>query len=269
MAVNDQDTVSAGVVDAWDAVADAYQQRYDIPTRDLHLGPMVPRPAALGIEIPLNGRHVLDFGCGGGQNSVACALAGAREVIGLDPSERQLDLARKLALQHNVPVSFRALDPATLGTLPTDFDLVFSVYALHFVADVTQVINDLAGRLRPGGTLLISVDHPLRVAGRWDGEDFLVPDYFATGWHTWPFDFPEVGLQVEMRRFRRTVQEWVMALLAAPLELLGLYEPLPVDPPDAFGRRSKYGVDDPRNVFTPARLKRVPGSLVLVARRCP
>jgi SAM-dependent methyltransferase len=269
MAVNERGTVSGEVVDAWDTVADAYQHRYEIPSHGLHLGPMVPSPADLGLDIPLRGRRVLDFGCGGGQNAVACALAGASEVVAVDPSARQLDVARALAARHDAPVTFRVLDDATLEALPTDLDLVLSVYALHFVADAARVIQGLATRLRPGGTLLMSVDHPLRVAGTWQGEDFVVPDYFANGWHTWPFDFPEAGLQVEMRRFRRTVQDWVMAVLAAPLTLRGLYEPLPVDPPDTFGRRSKYGVDDPRNVFTSARLSRIPGSLVLVAERCP
>jgi hypothetical protein len=49
--------------------------------------------------------------------------------------------------------------------------------------------------------------------------------------------------------------------------LRGLYEPLPAAVADSFARRSKHGVDDPRNVFNPERLAKVPGSLILIAER--
>jgi SAM-dependent methyltransferase len=255
------------VVTAWDRVALAYQQRYRIPTDEVHLGPMVPSPAELGIELPVAGRRVLDFGCGGGQNSVACARAGATAVVGIDPSRRQLELATALAAQVGVTIDLRHLDHRGLDALPADFDLVLSVYALQFVANVKAVFAELAARLRPGGLMIISVDHPVRLAGEWRGDDFVLAGYFARGWQRWSYDFPEAGLHVEMRRFRRSVSDWVNAMLAAPLQLQGLHEPPPVAASDTFGRRSKYGMDDPRNVFDHSRLRRVPGTLIMIAQR--
>lgn len=265
MAVNR--LVDEAAVAAWDAVAVAYQERYRIPSGQIHLGPMVPSPEELGVSLDVVGARVLDFGCGGGQNAIACALAGAAHVVGVDPSERQLELARRFARDAGVPVEFRKLDNEGVADLTVDFDLVLSVYALQFVADAASALRDLASRLRPGGRLVLSVDHPMRLSGEWRDDEFVVEDYFARGWQTWPYDFPEAEVQVEMRRFRRSTQEWVNALLAAPLALCGLYEPPPAAVPDSFARRSKYGVDDPRNVFTRAHLEKVPGSLILVAER--
>ena len=259
--------VDEAVVAAWDTVSAAYHARYAISTKEIHLGPMVPSPAELGIDLAITGGQVLDFGCGGGQNAIACAIAGARRVVAVDPSERQLDLARSAAAQAGARVEFLRLDDQGIGSLPHDFDLVLSAYALQFVADATAAMRLLAARLRVGGRLVISVDHPVRVSGEWDGNDFIIENYFAQGWQTWPYDFPEAGVRAEMRRYRRPVQEWVTALLAAPLELRGFYEPLPASVPDSFARRSKYGTDDPRNVFNPERLSKVPGSLILVAER--
>jgi SAM-dependent methyltransferase len=267
MAVNR--IIDDAVVTAWDSVSAAYQARYEIPVGEIHLGPMVPTPAELGIEIDLAGAKVLDFGCGGGQNAIACSLAGARNVVAIDPSERQLDLGRSSATEADAAVEFVGLDDQGFGELATDFDLVLSVYALQFVPDAAAAIQLLAERLRIGGRLLISVDHPVRLSGEWREDEFLVEDYFAQGWQSWPYDFPEVGITVEMRRYRRPVQDWVNALLCAPLALRGLYEPRPASVADSFGRQSKYGVDDPRNVFHPARLAKVPGSLILVAERLP
>lgn len=255
------------IVAAWDSVANAYQHRYRIPTDHLHLGPMVPAPEEVGLALELRGSKVLDYGCGGGQNAIACALAGADRVIGVDPSREQIRLARLLAMELGTGVEFQELRPGDLSELGDDFDLVLSVYALQFVENISSVLRQLSLRLRPGGVLLISVDHPMRVSGEWQGDNFVVEDYFAHGWQAWPYDFPEAGLSVQMRRFRRSTQEWVSAVLDSRLVLRTLLEPRPRAVPDTFARFSKYGEDDPRNVFTTAHLEKVPGSLILVAER--
>src|SRR5439155_13870956 len=98
------------VVAGCGAVSAAYQAPYAIPTEPVHLGPMVPAPADLGIDLDIAGSQVLDFGCGGGQNAIACAVAGARRVVAVDPSERQLDLARSAAATAGGAGEFRRLD---------------------------------------------------------------------------------------------------------------------------------------------------------------
>lgn len=257
----------ADVIASWDAVSAAYQERYQIPAATIHLGPMVPDIAELGIDLDVAGRRVLDFGCGGGQNAVACGLAGAATVIGIDPSQRQLAAARSLARRAGVAVEFRDLSHACLDDLAGTIDIVLSVYAMQFVADIRAALARIAALVRIGGTLVLSVDHPVRLAGEWRDHEFVIEDYFAGGWQSWPYDFPEAGLQVTMRRFRRTTAEWVNAVLTAPFTLRRLCEPLPPEVPDSFGRKSKYGTDDPRNVFSRDKLQRVPGTLILVAER--
>lgn len=261
------EVVNEDVVTAWDTISGVYQARYQISAATIHLGPMVPSPAELGLDFAIAGRKVLDFGCGGGQNAIACALAGAASVVGVDPSDGQLEVARALAEKSSVSVEFRNLRDGGVGSLPNDFDFVLSVYAMQFVADLPAVLSELASHMNSGGMLVLSVDHPMRLSGEWRGDEFVVDNYFTRGWQSWPYDFPETGLQVTMRRFRRTTEEWINALLRASFILRGVYEPLPPSVPDSFGRKSKYGVDDPRNVFSQARLEKVPGSLIVVAER--
>lgn len=259
--------IDDAVVMAWDAICDPYQRRYQILTNEIHLGPMVPSPSSLGLDLDVRDRRVLDFGCGAGQNAIACSLAGAAYVVGTDPSERQLDLARELAERAGATVDFRNLRHGGFAALPTDFDLVLSIYALQFVEDLPTALRELARHMAHGGLLVISVDHPMRLSGEWDGEAFVVENYFDAGWQRWPYDFPEAGLTVEMRRFRRPMEEWVGAILCAPLVLQRFHEPRPPPTADSFGRYSKYGTDDPRNVFSREHLERVPGTLVIVAQK--
>lgn len=261
------ETADAEVVASWDVISTAYQDRYRIPAGTIHLGPMVPGMTQLGIDLDVAGRRVLDFGCGGGQNAVACGLAGAAAVIGIDPSERQLAAARSLACGAGAKVEFRDLSDTSLADLVGTIDIVLSVYAMQFVADIGAALARIAALMRPGGTLILSVDHPVRLAGEWRDDEFVMANYFAVGWQSWPYDFPEAGLRVTMRRFRRTTADWVNAVLAASFMLRRLCEPLPPEVPDSFGRKSKYGTDDPRNVFSRDKLQQVPGTLILLAER--
>jgi len=54
---------------------------------------------ALQALAPLEGRHVLDVGCGSGRYGVALAQRGAAAVVGIDVSGGMLELARALADQ--------------------------------------------------------------------------------------------------------------------------------------------------------------------------
>jgi SAM-dependent methyltransferase len=257
------------IIQTWDLIAAAYQERYGIDCDDLHLGPMTPGARRLGLVDDLDGRAVLEIGCGGAQNLIAAVAGGARRAVGADPSAAQLDEARRLAAEHGAAIELHALDAESIDALPADFDLVISVYALMYVERVERALAAMARRLAPGGRLIVSVDHPLRLAGEWsDDGRFEIASYFARGWQRWPFDFPERGITAELQRFHRTVGDWVAALLATGLTLTALLEPEPEAGPDAaFGSRSKHGSDSPRNVFHPDRLRRVPGTLILVADR--
>jgi cyclopropane fatty-acyl-phospholipid synthase-like methyltransferase len=52
---------------------------------------------ALAILAPLNGKRVLDVGCGPGRYAIEFARRGAREVVGVDFAPAMLELAREAA----------------------------------------------------------------------------------------------------------------------------------------------------------------------------
>lgn len=56
---------------------------------------------------PLEGRRILDVGCGSGRYGIAFAGKGAHEVLGIDVSGRMLELARRLADEHGVAARCR------------------------------------------------------------------------------------------------------------------------------------------------------------------
>ena len=252
------------IVHAWDEISAAYQTRYSVPVTDIEYGPMAGGERRHGLLGSLRGKSVLDVGCGGGQNAIACALAGAARVVAIDPSGEQITFARRLAAEHDVRLELHQLGAQALATIHGPFDVVLSCYALMFVEAIGPVFAEFFRLLEPGGVFITSVDHPFRLAGEWqEDEHFVIRNYFEEGWQSWRYEFPESARAVTMFRYHRTIESWVRTVCSAGLTLTHVLEPFPPEAPDSYGRFSKHGVDNPRNVFARQKLCRVPGTLIL------
>ena len=147
---------------AWDRASAIYLQRRGDDVSAVSYGNLAPSEVEVGLLGELRGQRVLDVGCGGGQNAVACALAGA-QVVGVDVSGVQLTAARTLAQAHGVTVEWRHGDSLEID-LPAEtlFDAVLAIQVLTYVDDPAAVLRWAAAHLRPGGRLVVSIDHPMR-----------------------------------------------------------------------------------------------------------
>jgi len=111
---------------------------------------------------PLAGRLVLDVGCGNGYHCWRAALAGARRVIGIDPTA--LFLAQFLAIRQLLAPASPTLTervemlPLGIEALPADlarFDTVLSMGVLYHRRSPIDHLLELRGALRPGGQLVL------------------------------------------------------------------------------------------------------------------
>ena len=119
----------------------------------------------------VDGRRVLDLGCGAGQLAHYLATSGAAEVIGVDVSERMLALARAGWAHPRVTYQRSAIEAVAFPS--ARFDLVVSSLVLHYVDDYAGLIRRLAGWLAPGGIVVYSTEHPIFTA-RLPGEGWVL-----------------------------------------------------------------------------------------------
>lgn len=151
----------------WDAEAASYVAEHApvLRTAELMWGPEGVYESELRLLGELDGRRVLEFGCGAAQGSRWCAGQGAHTVA-TDISAGMLAEARRLDRIHGAgPAAYLQCDAAALPLAEGTLDVVFSAYgALPFVADSAAVLREVARVLRPGGRLVFSVTHPLRWA---------------------------------------------------------------------------------------------------------
>jgi tRNA (mo5U34)-methyltransferase len=113
------------------------------------------RRCAGAIE-PLAGRAVLDVGSGTGYYALQMRDAGARAVIGIDPTI--LYVMQFLAIRGFEPAGEVYVLPLRLAELPAApraFDTTFSMGVLYHQRSPLEHLRQLRGTLRPGGQLVL------------------------------------------------------------------------------------------------------------------
>lgn len=104
----------------------------------------------------LQGRRVLDVGCGGGLLSEGMAARGAR-VTGIDMGEAPLSVARLHLFESGLEVDYRQMTPEALAEQePEGFDLVTCLEMLEHVPNPASVIQACARLVKPDGMVFFS-----------------------------------------------------------------------------------------------------------------
>ncbi len=104
----------------------------------------------------VQGKTVLDVGCGTGLYSIRLSEGGA-DVTAVDISSKMIDIARHKAQDRGQYIWYDQADMARLPYENRTFDMVVSVTALEFATDPLLALMEMARVLRPGGKLIVGV----------------------------------------------------------------------------------------------------------------
>ena len=137
---------------------DSFAADYSAENESSLLNAYYERPAMIDLAGDVDGHRVLDAGCGSGPLSAALRAKGAI-VTGFDGSPAMLELARQ-----------RLGDDATLHVADLSrplpfadgaFDDIVASLVLHYLRDWATPLAELRRLLKPGGRLILSVNHPI------------------------------------------------------------------------------------------------------------
>jgi 2-polyprenyl-6-hydroxyphenyl methylase/3-demethylubiquinone-9 3-methyltransferase len=104
----------------------------------------------------LNGKRVVDVGCGGGILTEAMARKGAT-TKGIDLAEKALKVARLHSLESGVKADYEEISAEALAERePGTYDLVTCMEMLEHVPDPAQTIQACARLVKPGGLVFFS-----------------------------------------------------------------------------------------------------------------
>lgn len=200
------------------AAYDALAPVWSATTDDGPFNGALERPSLRSlVPRPLSGRRILDAGCGTGAQAEWLLSEGA-EVTGMDLSPRMVEEARRRCKGRADFLVADLAEPVPLE--PSSFDGVTCSLALHYLKDWSVPLESFARVLRPGGFLVVSLDHPFgpplpgQRGGYFDTE--LVQDTWEKG-----------GVCVTQRFWRRPLAAAVDAFAAAGFVLERVAEPQP------------------------------------------
>lgn len=140
------------------------------------------KPALFAKMPSLQGKKVLDLGCGFGENCKTFSQMGAKYVLGIDISEKMLSVARE---KNSLPnVEFRQMSMNNLTEVGEKFDLVVSSLAFHYIEDFCALISSIKKLMNNGGILLFTQEHPIVTAPKsgikWKTKGEYVEGMFLT-----------------------------------------------------------------------------------------
>jgi SAM-dependent methyltransferase len=187
------------------------------------------QPAMRDALPDLEGKRVMDLGCGTGGLSKYCIEMGASAVVGVDISEKMITRALQENKDENIKYICSPFEDLAFPTVP--FDLIVSSLAIHYIEDYESLIRKLHGFLKPGGLLIYSTEHPVVTARKdmknwWENAD-------GDRLH-WALDhYREEGKREQhwyvdgVIKYHRTITTLVNGLTGQGFMLEKMVEPLP------------------------------------------
>ena len=208
---------------------DTFAESYSTDNETSLFNAYYERPATIELAGDVEGHQVLDAGCGSGPLSEALLARGA-VVSGFDASPAMLELARQRL------GDAADLQVADLGRpLPYDdgsFDDVIVSLVLHYLRDWSGPLSELRRVLRPGGRLILSVNHPTIYK-----LSYPAADYFAVTQYSEDYTLRD-GHSMELTYWHRPLHAMTDAFTDAGFRISAISEP-PASP------------DTPRELFPP------------------
>ncbi len=138
-------------------------QGYSQLARSVHGLDGAPEWPALRALVPdIQGRSVVDLGCGFGWFCRWADEQGAADVLGLDVSDNMLARARDTT--RSPTVRYQRADLEQLQLAPQSIDLAYSSLTLHYLERLPELLATVHQALKPGGRFVFSAEHPIYTA---------------------------------------------------------------------------------------------------------
>ena len=148
-------------------------------------------------EMDLQGKNILDVGCGTGVMSLLALQKGAAKAVCGDISNYMLERARDKAVRQGYGVDridFRQLDAESLPFEDASFDAVMTGMTLGLLPDQDKAIREMVRVLRPGGFLSAEAHGPEHYWEACDASFKSINKRYVLGYRLefWPLKEEEV-----------------------------------------------------------------------------
>lgn len=162
------------------------------------LSDFTARPLVFEACGELNGRSVLDIGCGEGYCARELKRRGAGDYLGLDLSSKMIEAAQAQEAEDQFGIEYQACNVVEF-TPDRQFELCVAVFLFNYlrVEDMQRVFSMVYDALQPQGEFIFSVPHPFFPFVR---TEETAPFYFSSTGKNY---FSDVNQQFEGEIWKR------------------------------------------------------------------
>ncbi|MEI6830742.1 MAG: class I SAM-dependent methyltransferase [Synechococcaceae cyanobacterium ELA445] len=185
-------------------------------------------PAILQLIQAKSSHRVLDVGCGSGVLAERIAYL-AQSVVGVDPSQKSIALARASTLRPaNTEYISESIEAYSDNYQGEFFDIAIANMVLQDAADLTAVLDSVARVLRCDGTFVCTITHPCFWPAYWGYDRCEWFDYGKEIAIDAPFRISSVEEPVgRTTHFHRPLGQYVTAFHDTNFQVDSLVEPFP------------------------------------------
>ncbi len=162
----------------------------------------------------LQGKTVLDLGCGYGWHCTFAAGQGARQVLGIDLSKKMIEEAKKR--NPGKQIEYRVCGIEEYEYPENMWDCAVSNLALHYIGNIGKIFQMVHRTLKPGGVFIFNIEHPVFTAGV--GQDWIytetgIPKYWPVDNYFFPGERNTHFLGCGVAKQHHTLTQILMGLL--------------------------------------------------------
>jgi ubiquinone/menaquinone biosynthesis C-methylase UbiE len=237
---------------SWDNMADDFFGTTALPT----YGCLIPTEEELNLFGNINGKKVLDIGCGSGHSLKWHGDRGASELWGLDISTKQLENAKHYLTQYGYMPNLINSPMEQNSELPKNyFDIAYSIYAIGWTTDLQTTFHLISSYLKKDGIFIFSWDHPfMHCVDIQDKKLIFEGCYFDEGLFTFEIGGNLVSL------YNRKLSTYINALAKAGFAVEQIVEETDKDTLEReFEFSSQY--------YAPCKAKKFPLSIIIKSRK--
>jgi ubiquinone/menaquinone biosynthesis C-methylase UbiE len=187
----------------------------------------VEQPAIKSAISSLNGKTVLDLGCGNGQFAKYCVDNGATKVTAVDISKNMIEQAN-IENKHK-KIEYICTPIEDLELKNQKFDIIISSLTTHYIDDYKGLIEKVTSLLHRDGEFIFSTEHPI-VTARKEMNNWI-KDEDGNKLH-WGLDnYQEEGKREQhwyidgVVKYHRTISTLINTLISSGLVLEKILEP--------------------------------------------
>ena len=198
---------------SWDLIAADWAKFAE--TNDYRIHFLIPH--TLRLLESVNGKSILDLGCGEGEYARILSKKGA-VVTAIDGSEKLIKIAQEKAGQEGLSIPHLVRNANALNGIKTQsFDIVLASMSLMDVEDYGGALVESRRVLRKGGKLLMSILHPCFTKR-------ATNNYFdKTPWE----EFVAKDFKQKVLFRHMPLQDFINPLLELGFKMQRFYEPMP------------------------------------------